>query len=170
MQRAEMQDPVAMLKTGMTYEDGYVAPRLVPYSRHWFVAKVVLRCISLGFCLTLFGLAIASSSLTWDYSPWGYDRAWIPSVPVAALAAVYDIAAFVVLCVRRKKKRGIHPAVDVTADLCIWLAALAGGILTPFVAYRGNYYHDPYDADIAVTVFLFFLASVCSSLRSISVH
>jgi hypothetical protein len=158
MQPAEMQQPLEMLKTGLTYEEGYVSPRLVPYSRSWFVTKVALRAVSAVFCIAIFAIAIASKTTSWG--PGDYDRAWIPGVPVAVIAMVYDLVAFVVLWSRRAKKRGVHPAVDLAADLSIWLAAGTCGILTPFIAYYGNFYHEPYASDVVMTVFLLLLASV----------
>jgi nitrate reductase gamma subunit len=149
--------PAEILKVGMTYEEGYVPPRLVPFSQSWFVAKLVLRAMSCVLCIIIFGLAIPTSATTSDIYI-GSDSAWIPSIPVAVAAVVYNVAGFFVLWLRRDKRRGIHPGLDVGADLLLWLAAGAAGILTPVIAYdKSDGLHDLSGFDTAILVLLFSL-------------
>lgn len=150
--------------------DGVPPPRLVPYSRSWYIAKLILRVVSILLCFIIFAFAIASNA---GLNKGAYDWSWVCAVPPTLLVAGYDIAGFVVVCVRRSKKRGIHPAVDVAADLVLWVACMVGGALLPYTSVTMSVLRRMAGLDIGMMVFVYILMLVppssdldcCTDLR-----
>lgn len=99
---------------------------IVGNQRKWNVAKVVLRCISLFLSIVDVGelIAIETGRNGLDY--------W-PSVayPVLSGFILWDVIEFVVILVRGKISKGIHPGFHVGVELILWL----GSVLT--VAAQG---------------------------------
>ncbi|KAL1847244.1 hypothetical protein Daus18300_014008 [Diaporthe australafricana] len=92
------------------------APRLVPYSQRWHLAKIIIRVLIVCFIGTIWGLFVTSSIGT-------------PLMgPVIISDLVWTFAEFITLAIRRAKKRGIHPIAHLIFDILFWLAYFVGAI------------------------------------------
>ncbi|KAK3326160.1 hypothetical protein B0H66DRAFT_148483 [Apodospora peruviana] len=118
--------------------------RLVPYSRNWYIARVLLRCLSFVLAVVMLGLARENT----------YSWTWKAAVPAGVCVAVYDLVEIAVFGVRYKVRRGMHPGATVGADLLLWLICLvcaffhiALGTELAMIIF-GTY---PYSTDIDIT-------------------
>jgi hypothetical protein len=60
--------PVPQPYPGPTHMPIPTAPRLVPFSRPWHIAKIVLRSFSCTLCIIIIGISAYLSDLTTRYS------------------------------------------------------------------------------------------------------
>jgi hypothetical protein len=119
--------------------------RLVPHSKPWHIAKIVLHSLSLTFSLIVLGISVALS-LNLSFSV--LTVLW--TAPQACLAIIWAVAEFITICVRRGHL-GIHPGAHVGIHLILWLGfGIAVGLDGYYLAvsYLFNdysYYSSYYD-------------------------
>lgn len=154
------------------YKPSYaVAPapqRLIPYSRNWYLAKIILRFVCFLFSAVTLGLA------TTAYRMGGVQTTVV--FPPAICAMVWNFVELAVYLIRYKVRRGMHPGFSLAADLIMWLMCLlcaffsiaislrlVGGAFDPFTSY---YYSSYGDVDLAITIILSILTCVIFFLHS----
>ncbi|KAI1327955.1 hypothetical protein F5Y16DRAFT_167605 [Xylariaceae sp. FL0255] len=98
--------------------------------RRWDIAKLLLRVLSMVFCLTQIGELIAITiNNYYIYTGWEYDYAssyLIPGYVVNGSVLVWDIAELIVISVRRDISDGITPKAHVGVELSLWSACIVG--------------------------------------------
>ncbi|KAK7949210.1 uncharacterized protein PG986_010096 [Apiospora aurea] len=138
------------------------SPRVVPFDKNWYWAKIALTVASIVFAIILLGvsLGLALGPMSTIYS-YGYEFVVIPLVIVCV---VWDLAELLTVCIclaRRRRsphsqpegqqqqqqhRQGIHPGAHVGVDLVLWLAGIVT-LLFSISDYLESTYYDPYDCN-----------------------
>ncbi|KAK8106955.1 uncharacterized protein PG998_008968 [Apiospora kogelbergensis] len=121
------------------------SPRVIPFDKNWYWAKLALTIASIVFSIILLGLGLGISLRPMD-SYYSSSYAWIV-IPLVIVCVVWDLAELITLftCGRRRKTDvpqqaqqqdpqqqqkqetahdGIHPGAHVGVDLVLWLAGI----------------------------------------------
>lgn len=132
------------------------APRVVPFDKSWYWAKIGLTIASIVFAVITLGLALGLAlGPRRDMYGSGYEYIVIPLV---IACVVWDLAALIAVCTRLARHRrasnaqqqqptqgqqqpaqdnahlkGIHPGAHVGVDLILWL----GGLVTLLFSLSG---------------------------------
>ncbi|ETS80929.1 hypothetical protein PFICI_08458 [Pestalotiopsis fici W106-1] len=101
-------------------------PRIIPFNKTHYWAKIGLTAASLVFCVILLGLSVAIS-IGPGYDSWNITIYWIG--PLIGIAGCWDIAELITLfgCGKRhggQFRRGIHPGAHVGVNLILWLLGI----------------------------------------------
>ncbi|KAK3395074.1 hypothetical protein B0H63DRAFT_462628 [Podospora didyma] len=128
-----------------------VPPKYTSPTGMW-VTKLILRILSIIFCIAIFGLSGSLSSI-------GYVDilVLVVATPPVGIAICWDIAEGICI-LARGGHRGIHPGACVGMDLIIWLGLIASDTLLGFLglstdlnnilrcrsSYSSSYYYDSY--------------------------
>ncbi|KAM0286402.1 hypothetical protein ACHAQH_000828 [Verticillium albo-atrum] len=96
-------------------------PRVVPFTRSWHIAKIVLRSIELICAIVVLALTIALIST----APYAASPPLILSLPPACMSLIWVTAEFITLCARGGKL-GIHPGAHVGVTLITWMYWVLG--------------------------------------------
>ncbi|EEY15351.1 hypothetical protein VDBG_01460 [Verticillium alfalfae VaMs.102] len=124
------------------YGPGPREPRIIPFTRSWHIAKIVLRSVELACAIIVIALTIAliSVALYAGHLPLAL------SLPPACMCVLWETAEFITLCARGGKQ-GIHPGAHVGVHLVTWLYWALGIVcMGMFSFYRGQY-RDSSDFD-----------------------
>ncbi|KAK4223524.1 hypothetical protein QBC38DRAFT_46688 [Podospora fimiseda] len=101
--------------------------RIIPYSPSWHKTKIIIRSLT---CLWEFIIIVLCVITVIRFSPSNWDdrgiQAWNAVLPIVAVLILYDIVELGTFCLRWRIKRGLHPAVTVTADLLCLMAVVLG--------------------------------------------
>ncbi|KAK6844165.1 hypothetical protein PG995_014275 [Apiospora arundinis] len=115
-------------------------PRVIPFDKKWYWAKLALTLASVLFSVILLGLGLGISLRPTDTFYTG-TYAWV-IVPVVVVCIIWDLAELITLftCGRHRKgdqqqpqqegqkqstaRDGIHPGAHVGVDLVLWLAGI----------------------------------------------
>jgi len=101
--------------------------RIIPHSPAWYTAKIIIRSLTLLCAIAVVSILIIVL-LDMRYLTYNLRPALI-LLPICAVTIIDDILELVVICVRRRLRRGMHPGVTVGGDLIAWiLSACALGI------------------------------------------
>ncbi|KAI1415410.1 hypothetical protein F5Y13DRAFT_157328 [Hypoxylon sp. FL1857] len=111
--------PVSIVKDSHRAMEEGPEPWQSPNQPSWNTARFVLRIISFITALLLFGLSISGFA-----APSGFSSFPVMGTPLSVAAFLYDIAEFIVMCVRRRKS-GIRPAVSLGFELIISMGGIA---------------------------------------------
>ncbi|KAM7203103.1 hypothetical protein V8F33_002451 [Rhypophila sp. PSN 637] len=147
-------------------EDYTVAPapqRLIPYSRNWYLTKIILRIICFLLSAVVLGLATNSGLSNVN----GYKG--MTTLPPAICVMVWNFIELSIVLVRYNVRRGIHPGFSVAGDLILWLVCLvcaffsvAIGVNLFWRIYENYYdfynYYTP--MDMIVTILLSILTVI----------
>lgn len=105
-----------------SYPQPTYANPITPFDKTWFWIKVCLTCLSITISAVLLALSLSISLGVFD----GFRTPLaVIIVPVAVVAAAWDVAELVVNCARKSAqgaRHGIHPGAHVGVDLVLWLA------------------------------------------------
>ncbi|KAI1138620.1 hypothetical protein F5Y05DRAFT_45097 [Hypoxylon sp. FL0543] len=110
-----------------------------PNQPSWNNARFVLRITSFITALLLLGLSLGGFA-----APLGFSSYPIMGTPLSVAALLYDIAEFIVMCVRRRKT-GIRPAVSLGFELVLSAGGIALATLIVFYtvdSWRLNMYYS----------------------------
>ncbi|KAK8086091.1 hypothetical protein PG994_001065 [Apiospora phragmitis] len=147
------------------------SPRVVPFDKTWYWAKIALTVASIVFAVILLGLSLGLAlnphSGLYDY---GYE---FIIVPLVIACVIWDLAELITVCLPRRRRpaaqqqqqqqqqqtqtqgqqpqqdahhrQGIHPGAHVGVDLVLWLA----GIVTLLFSIAGYFEtgYLPYECD-----------------------
>lgn len=137
--------------------------RVIPYSKPWHIAKIVMRCSDIVFSLIVIGISAYVLTIAFSGGAF-YVMSWLPvsrrsaSYPLkvsrlmstlqAAVAIIWDTAELITICARGGR-RGIHPGAHVGLHLIFWLCfAAAVGLQGTYIYFRDvdDYYYYSYSS------------------------
>ncbi|KAE9574295.1 hypothetical protein CGMCC3_g9449 [Colletotrichum fructicola] len=113
--------------------------RVIPYSKPWHIAKIVMRCSDIVFSLIVIGISAYVLTIAFSGGAF-YVMSWLP----AAVAIIWDTAELITICARGGR-RGIHPGAHVGLHLIFWLCfAAAVGLQGTYIYFRDvdDYYYS----------------------------
>ncbi|KAK1847978.1 hypothetical protein CCHR01_09412 [Colletotrichum chrysophilum] len=113
--------------------------RVIPYSKPWHIAKIVMRCSDIVFSLIVIGISAYVLTIAFSGGAF-YVMSWLP----AAVGIIWDTAELITICARGGR-RGIHPGAHVGLHLIFWLCfAAAVGLQGTYIYFRDvdDYYYS----------------------------
>ncbi|XXH00134.1 GTP cyclohydrolase 1 [Hypoxylon texense] len=110
-----------------------------PNQPAWNSARLALRITS-----TVFAVALLGVSLSGFAAPRGFSSFPLMGAPLAIAALLFDMAGFIVTCVR-KRKAGMRPAVSLGFELIISLGGIPISTLLVFFTVDSWNWHLYYD-------------------------
>ncbi|KAK8040021.1 hypothetical protein PG993_008432 [Apiospora rasikravindrae] len=151
------------------------SPRVIPFDKNWYWAKLALTVASIVFAVILLGVSLGLA-LGVRNSIYSYGYEFI-TIPVVIVCVIWDLAELITVCVclaRRRRRlpapegqqqqqqaanhrQGIHPGAHVGVDLVLWLAGIVTLLFSisdylesaSYEAYECNtyYYHSSHYYD-----------------------
>ncbi|KAI2466071.1 hypothetical protein F4781DRAFT_445497 [Annulohypoxylon bovei var. microspora] len=111
----------------------------LPDKPAWDIARLVLRIVSTTLSAPLLAISLAGFA-----APKGFSGFPIMGTSLSALALIYDISEYIVMCVQ-KRKTGIRPTISLGFELVVSLVGIAlSALLITFTA-DSYIWHDYYD-------------------------